>query len=245
MPVITALLCALGVLSCSSLAISKDAETERPITWDAGFIMPDLLASAVEINQLSDLSLLLTIPWYAEIAVIQTGVGDLNFSSCKDYFEGSTPLTRTKKDNEMSAYLEFKIMCEATRILLAAKSSQSTYLPNLILSESLPTLWPKSVALQTSKNESYRNAQDPELKTWADISATIKYDSVSSAKSIYHHDGGYQELDVVGRGDIDHDGIEDVLIVTRDHLEGGNYFNIRLFAFSVNKQNHWHLINEI
>ena len=41
------------------------------------------------------------------------------------------------------------------------------------------------------------------------------------------------------------DDIEDVFILSRDQVEGGNYFNMRLFILSVNSQGNWKLIKEI
>ena len=241
-PVMTICLCILGGLSCTTTA-SNEEKRNQPVTWDTGFIMMDLLASTVEINQISDLTQLVSTPWYSEIQVIQSNNGETKFSSCEDYENNATPLTRSKKANEMNSYLEFKIMCEATQLLLTAKSSSRTYLPKFILNENLPMQWPKNMALQVSVKESNRSAHNSALKTWADISPIIKYESKSLAKSIYYHSGGYQEVDIVGRGDINGDSIEDVIVVLRDHVTGGDYFNIRLFALSYDKQDNWSLID--
>ena len=62
---------------------------------------------------------------------------------------------------------------------------------------------------------------------------------------IFYFDGGYQELEIIGRGDTNNDDIEDVIVVVHDYLDGGNYMNIRLLVLSVDKQNNWQLIKSL
>lgn len=242
--IVSTLLSIVIVQGCAGNMVNKSDNT-IPVTWDSGFILPDLLASAIEINQISNITQLIATPWYAEIAVSHTKSGQSIFTSCQDYFEQAIAATRTSKENEMGPYLEFKAMCEAARLLISAKDSKWSYLPDLILSDESPRLWPKSVALQTSQEESKRNDKNNALTFWEDITPITKYESQSITKSTYHHKGGYQELDIVGRGDSNNDSIEDVIVVVRDYLEGGNYFNIRLLILSVDIQNKWRVLAEI
>jgi len=48
----------------------------------------------------------------------------------------------------------------------------------------------------------------------------------------------------MGRGDFNVDGLEDVLISSRDSVEGGSYFDFGLFTLSVNEKGKWQLIEE-
>ena len=50
--------------------------------------------------------------------------------------------------------------------------------------------------------------------------------------SYHHHEGGTQELALVAKGDFNGDGIEDMLITSRDSVEGGSYRAIRLFLLT-------------
>jgi hypothetical protein len=207
--------------------------------------MPAILASSdVSLNSISDLSELISAPWYADVDVRQTKVGESVFSSCADYFDKAKPATRTIRDSEMNAYLEFKIMCEATRLLMNAHNSKESFLPNIILNNDVPKFWPKKIALIISTKESMRIARDAKLRTWADVTPIVKIETHSKTKSTYLHDGGYQEVEILGYGDNNNDGIEDVFIVVRDHVEGGNYFNIRLFVLSINSKGNWELIKD-
>jgi len=213
-----------------------------PVNWNSGFTLPELLASTIEFTTIEDLKQLIAAPWYADITMIHTKAGDCVFNTCQNYFDRAIQTTRTAKENEMGPYLEFKVMCEAANLFLSAKNATSSYLPERVLSNDLPNLLPKSVALQTSLEESKRNANNVALRHWADITPLTKYEPLSATKSIYYHEGGYQELEIIGRGDTNNDGIEDVIVVVHDYLDGGNYMNIRLLVLSVDTKDNWQLI---
>ncbi len=221
-----------------------ESKVSIPVSWNTGFTLPDLLESSIELNKNSDIERLVEAPWYTDIAVIRAKTGDSVFTSCQDYFEQATNTTHTANEYEMRHYLKFKVMCEAAQLLLSAKNSTWSYLPDPVLSKDLPSLLPKSIALQTSLEESKRNTKNAALTYWADITPITKYIFQSATKSTYHHNGGYQELEIVGRGDTNSDRIEDIIVVVYDYLEGGNYMNIRLLVLSVDRQNNWHLIKE-
>jgi len=239
------LLCVAGLAACDPKA-PVESPKKIPAGWSGGFTMPTLLDSSnVAINSIGDLSKLIKAPWYAQINVANTKVGETVFSSCADYFDKVEPATRTSRDNEMSAYLEFKIMCEATQLLINAGDSKESFIPDNALSDDAPQMWPKEMALQISTEESKRSAQNPNLKTWADVTPVIKHESQTEFSSIYFHKGGRQAIEILGHGDINNDGIEDILLVSRDSVEGGNYFNMRLFVLSVDSRGKWTLIKEI
>ncbi len=237
-------LCSIGLASCASNE-SNEKRKSIPVSWSSGFTLPSILASSdVSLNNVSDLSELISAPWYADIDVRETKSGESVFSSCADYFDKAKSTTRTIRDSEMYAYLEFKIMCEATRLLINAQNSKESFLPNAILNNVTPKFWPKKFALQISTKESMRIACDSKLRTWADVTPITKVEVYSKTKSTYFHDGGYQEVEILGFGDSNNDGIEDVFIVVHDHVEGGNYFNIRLFVLSINSNGSWELIKD-
>lgn len=225
---------------------TKASRKNRPVSWDTGFTMSSLLAvSGVTLNSINDLPKLIDAPWYDEIAVTKTKVGETALSSCHDYFTKADDTTHAAKENEIGAYLELKIMCEATRLLMNAKESKKSFLPNDVLSKTAPQLWPKAMALQISTEESKRSAENPKLTSLNDVTPVIKYESQSNSRATYFHNGGYQEVEILGRGDANNDGIEDIFLVLRDHVNGGDYFNIRLFVLSVDSKAGWHLIKEI
>lgn len=232
----------IGLVNCARNE-SNDSTKNIPVSWNTGFTMATLLESSnMSLNNIGDLSKLISASWYAKIDVKQTKDGETLLSSCTDYFNKASTSTRTIRDNEMNAYLEFKIMCEATRILINANSSKESFLPDIILNDLVPRLWPKKIALQISLEESKRIYHNPNFKTWADVTPIIKVEILSKTKTIYFHEGGRQEVEILGKGDVNSDSIEDIIIVVRDHVEDGNYFNLRLFVLSLNSKGNWGLI---
>ncbi len=239
------LICVTCLASCT-LNASPPNKGAIPVTWFPGFTMQGLLASpGTPIQQPGDLARLITSPWYAEIQVTATKTGEASLASCKDYFEKAGKATRTIRDNEMSAYLEFATMCDATQLLVAANNAEKTFLPNAFLNANTPTLWPKEIAFQISTEESRRNMLNPKLTTWADITPILKYEQKTDTQSVYYLKGGSQEIDIIGRGDTNHDGIEDLIVLSRDYAEGGSYFNMRLFVLSVRTNGNWVLLKAL
>lgn len=241
----TLFLCSFWIVGCAA-PIVGEANKNIPVSWDTGFSMLSLLDSQdVTLNSVDDLEKLVDATWYAEVDVINTKVGKAALGSCHDYFTKVKGTPRTANENEMSAYLELKIMCEATRLLMNAKDSKETFLPRNVLGETMPKLWPKAMALRISTEESRRDMENTELMSMNDVTPIVKYESHSKSKAAYFNKGGYQEVEIIGRGDANNDGVEDIFLVVRDHVEGGDYFNMRLFILSVDSKASWHLIKEI
>lgn len=57
----------------------------------------------------------------------------------------------------------------------------------------------------------------------------------------YRIEGGLQALSVLGLGDFNGDGREDLLASVRDTVEGGSYFNLRLFVLTVTEGGNWQM----
>lgn len=221
------------------------AEEKRayPVLWYSGFKLPELLAEHVDVERRDQLSGLLSKNWYASIDVTNTrGEGEEAFSNCEEYLQGVTPETRTVRDHEMNAFVELAVMCRATELLRDADRSSISYIPEPILTDSSPDNFPSELAFETSKTESEENRRDPEVKYWSDINEIRKVDVISPQVVDFYATGGLQRLELVGRGDFDGDGVEDVLISSRDSVNGGSYQHLRLFAMSVDAEGDWKII---
>ncbi len=209
--------------------------------------MMDLLESSDNfvLTSKADLAQLINASWYAEFDVINTRSGKSSFNTCQNLFDESLSNTRTQKDSAYSAYLEFKTMCAATKILINSRVSEVSYIPPTVFTENTPNIFPKNLAIQTSTLESKRLLNDSEIISWSDATPITGYKLLSNEKAVYFNDGVTQELEIVGTGDVNGNSIEDLLIVTRDSLNDGNYFNMRLFILSVDQYGNWSLIKEL
>ncbi|MGF1686638.1 hypothetical protein L4C36_08080 [Photobacterium japonica] len=237
-----ALFLLLASQGCTS-SVGHDNINNNTVTWSTGFTLSNLLISPITLNSINDIPNLITANWYGSFTVKNKNNDVINIDSCQDYLERK-PLT-TVNYYDINPFLNITVMCEAAKYLIDAKPSQVTYLPTSPLDKALPLALPKEIALQTSTNEYKRTMDDESLTFWGEIRPIIRFESISESKAIYHFDGGYQEIDIVGRGDVNHDKVEDLIVVIRDSLEGGSYFNLRLFILSFNKNREWSVIEEI
>lgn len=214
-----------------------------PVSWYSGFKMPELLAEDVDVEGREKLSDLLIKEWYAPIDVVDTrSAEEGTFSTCEQYLQGVTPETRTLRAHEMSAFVELAIMCRATKLLGNADRPHVSYIPEPILAASSPDRLPSALAFETSKTESDKNRNDPTVQSWGDINEVRKVDVICPRVVDFYTTGGVQRLELVGRGDFDGDGVEDVLISSRDSVDGGSYQHLRLFVLSVDAEGGWQTI---
>lgn len=209
--------------------------------------MIDLLESPddINVNSANKFDDILSASWYAEFDMVGTKSGLGVFSNCRDFLADATPETRTKKESEYNAYLEFKVMCTATDILSNAVSPKVSYLPPNILNKNTPEVWPKDVAIQTSTSEWEKIKNNKDIINWNDVTKITEYEIFSNYEATYSNRDLTQELKIIGVSDFNEDGNEDIMLVSRDSITDSNYFNLRLFLLTANKNGSWKIIWEI
>lgn len=228
---------------CSHSETTNNAALEPH--WTDAFSMPDLLAEVPVLTGMDDLQALLDQAWYAAIDVQHTANPEVrSLNTCKDYFANRTPELRALREYGQSAFAELQMACEATRLLLAARTSTESFLPSSVLDENTPQRFPKEFALVTSASEREKLMADPKLAVWGDVDEIVEVDKKSAHEVRYTAaDGGEQTLSELGRGDFNQDGVEDVLVRSHDSVQGGSYANVRLFVLSANKHGRWSLLD--
>ncbi|MBK1849938.1 hypothetical protein FE845_01175 [Marinobacter sp. 1-4A] len=222
---------------------SSGVKGDTPVSWSPAFTMPELVDLSYDsITDIRNFPDLISAPWYAGIGVENKKGEKVFLSSCEDLFHEYGPKTHTIKANEMAAYLELKVMCETTRLLINSDSAKYSFIPDVFLDEFLPKVWPKEIAMTISTLELKRISDNSNFKVWGDVMTIDRFEKDSEEKATYFHDGGFQEVDVLGNGDFNGDDTNDIFVVVRDHVTGGDYFNVRLFVLSVNRKGDWELL---
>lgn len=243
----------ITLLSCASLTACKMEREEVnheaiPVIWNSGYKMSELLSDPIELKSKSDISSLINKQWYTEFRVTPNGTNtekEVVIKDCSSYFGMPPNYSRTIEESEMGPYLEVAIMCQATKALSEAQSSQRTYIQTFRLEANITSILPADIAMITSTAEAEKLRTLSKNRHWSDINMPHKVEIISDTKAIYHHDAGEQELEIVGKGDVNDDGIEDILLTSRDSTNDGSYFSIRLFALTkLEKSGSFHLIKE-
>lgn len=232
---------AAALIGCNGAA--QSSFNAMPVQWTEEFGMAGLLQEEVAVDRQEDVVTLLEMPWYASIDVKAGGAdGIKTLSSCSDYFLIQQLELHAKNEQERSALLELKVMCDATRLLSRATPAARSDIPARPLDAALPSKMPAAVALVTSQSEWERIRRESTSVLWGEVNGIRKVDQDTDHRSTYYSDAGMQVLAELGRGDIDGDGREDILVSVKDTAQGGDYFNLRLFVLTVTTEGQWKVV---
>lgn len=239
------------LLSCThtekpvKVAGTNDSLKTLPPQCTEAFALPSLLSDEARLTGPENIEALLSKPWYASISVQnarQSSVTSLD--NCSAYFDNTSANLRAERDNEQNAFLELKLACEASRLLMKAEDSVKSFLPHPLFTEETPHKLPKSVALITSQKEFLKVQDDASTSRWSEVNTIRHFEEISPIQAFYTSESGVQKLSEVGRGDINHDGIQDILLLSEDSVEGGSYFNLRLFVLTVSDDGLWLVLEQ-
>lgn len=203
-----------------------------------GLYLGGLLNEPEDIISTSNAREALDKAWYAGIAVKSNkGVTDeVIVKSCNDYFKAQSDNLEPVKEFERSAYFEFAVMCMAAKEIASSKSSSFSYLNSFKFNIETPKLFPKQFSFITSSLESKKILNDDKLVYWVDVVTASAIDKVTPESAVFKFSGSQQELSFVAKADFNRDGIEDLLIASKDSVVGGSYTAIRMFLITRLKQ---------
>lgn len=226
-----------SVIAIVMSGCNKKTESAHPVsqpaavTISSGYVLPTLLAEPMAKVDATMLPDLLKRKWYAEFNVYEESQPKTTFtlSNCEQYLSHSKQKLWTVVEKENAPFMELAVMCRATQAMLAAKKVEKSFLQDIQFDPTLPDKLPAKFAMVISLAEQQRLAADTSKKLWRDVLKITKTEITGEKHAKYSHDGGMQELEQVARGDFNGDGIEDMLITSRDSVEGGSYSAIRLF----------------
>lgn len=204
------------------------------VSWHSGYTMPTLLAKPIQSASIVDLAEIIRRNWYSEFKVTSENAPNekIKLSSCSDYLVRSDLKLRTVANPDAVPFMEIALMCRATQLMQTARTPERSYLQTVQFNEYLPKFLPKAIAMVVSVSEQARIDADKSIKYLDDVNPTTRVELLGPFQARYHHEGGAQELALVAKNDFNGDGIEDMLITSRDSVEGGSYSAIRLFLLT-------------
>lgn len=237
------LLLVFGLVACSGQAAEGEsgvAAVVHPVQWTGEYSMPDLLDEPSSVSSHEGLRNLLGQRWYADIEVVKAdGEPPEMVTSCNDYFSLEGKKLHVQNVQERQAFLELIVMCEATQWFVEASASARSGIPAKPLTEDLPEHLPKSLALVTSEAEFQRIMKNPAITNWGEVNDITRMTPESEHRVVYHLEAGQQSVALIGRGDFNRDGTEDILVSVQDTVNGGSYYDLRLFVLSVTEPGKW------
>jgi len=199
----------------------------------AGLDLREITYSSTPLTSKKAIERSLNLPFYAAFGTknhpeqLRTCAEVLNLqNSVKHYLQPS-------KEWETSTLTDITSTCIAAKLNLNAKPSKITFISKSPINEEMLRSAPYALGLNSSYYEKQRFLNDhPEAK-WADSGPILqlkKHDTYSVTLILK---GARQHIKLVGRGDINGDGIEDIILkITNTMDPPSNYFTNSLWVLT-------------
>jgi len=135
--------------------------------------------------------------------------------------------------SDFNFYQSRKANCRAAALLARARPSKSSFVRAFSLDAEAPRRLPATLAWGMSQDYEQRIAEaSAHGKSWNDIEAVRLLQQVSRDEARYDVDGARQTLTIEGRGDVDGDGIEDLVLLTQGSLTEGTLKRSKVFLLT-------------
>lgn len=207
--------------------------------------MSQYFKEPLDIKSQKDLSKAISAPWYADFSVIrEKNSSEMSIGTCEKFFSEKDASLYAAKESEAAAFMGLTAMCQAVNILKEAKPAVKTYIGSSLINELTPDKLPKEFAFLVSSSEESSARKDPSIQFWGDINKDLVATIVSEYQSTYLNAEAQQAIDILGRGDFDGDGIEDVLVAIKSAAVGGSFSDERIFALKNSTGKRWELVGK-
>jgi hypothetical protein len=227
-------------VGCSSSHQTESSKSLYPPVWTSHLNLRDSLAASIPNDSADNLRVQLHTDWSRQFEVTYPGIqlnGTASSSgrtvkSCIDSFDGEAKGATPANESEATAYFLMLSACEAVRTIASAESSTRSYLTSESLDVSDPSKLPAKLAITIVSDTDYtEHTKDESLSMKNAIESmgiTIeKVDIVDSSKAVLTDSTGNRSyITIIGRGDFNSDGIEDVLVSVLLVLPGSPHFSM-------------------
>lgn len=235
--VVAALAVAAG---CSQPSLQDLDATTSGAELYSGFTLGRLLADPIDHPRAADLPALLAARWQTVFAMVNEETPGRRMSpdrymtvaNCREYERAAARGMVVADPGQRDALVELAAMCRAAEALAAAEPPANSYLTELTFDRRLPTKLPADLAVLTTTADHARLARSSPDATWAELATIRSVEQLDEHHAIYHLPDGRQELRLVGKGDIDGDGLEDAILTSREIANDGRWQVMRVFTLS-------------
>lgn len=226
-------------LSCT-LSTDKDRNLNAEV-FRKVFINPDLSIAPYldhpldsQLSGPENLEKQLGITWSTAFEVSKPGEGaSQSVSNCDSAFKAESLAMEPIRPFEFNAYRSVVTLCRALKIASRLQTSTQSFVDkNFYLDKSQLEKLPMDFALHISDAEWQRIRQNPAIKYWSDVERIISVTRSAPEQVMIQVEGVVHEFTILARGDINRDGIEDVLIRLISSVQSGSYVTTRLFVLT-------------
>lgn len=194
--------------------------------------------------QASELGAFLSSAWSDPLTLVSEPATDstLSISTCEELLEKLHKNQDLQAANpaDRPAFLYRTNICLAVDALSKAKPSRITHVRSLPLDASATEVLPSELAFATSHEytkrlKQYRGKPLSAVFLQEDGFGLAGIEAVSAHRILIHDAAdGRQELAILGYGDLNEDGIEDLLLMVQNTINGASYYSSLLYALTGN-----------
>lgn len=227
---------ALFAIACATIddAPDKAPSSTGSIVIHNGFTLGDLLKDPRTLNSPEAIESVIAEKWTTPIRLNIDGRDpkSVMIDCCDHYLSQHSLPECPDRESGRIAFKEAAAMCLAAEQIVSANGATESHLAPLDFDEQFMALMPEDLALTVPKLErrSFRN--DRVERTWGEVSPVDSVEQISKGHARYRFRDAEQELQLVAQGDFNDDGIEDIIISSRDSANDGSYSAFRLFVLT-------------
>ncbi len=218
----------------NDMSKSKEA-LQYPVEWYESCLFKIGNDDAI-IGTKKQLKDLLSMNWYEKIELSTPNDPNkfINVCNCEQFFEIEQKKYNLKRAYEWNAYQGLATMCHAVKAIIDAKPASVSFLRYIQLNAKHPDIFPIEMAFILSESERKRVILlQKKGGRWSEASPIKSVKLISDSHAVYYDtSGGIQEIEILGYGDFNHDGIDDVLLLVENSVEEGSYFASSLFILT-------------
>lgn len=224
------------------IATACDAQMPRPVVWYNGIIVND-----APIKKFDEWSQRLSETWHLgtykpSFRLAGKAGRKVTVDTCDGLFKADAADTKLSPDESFNVYRAWAQSCYASKVMASAKKAKVSHLSDFKLDKKWVGELPARLSLTISKDDQRRIdsvvARHGGLVEATDV-ASMKFKNTDKVQQVTVTDksGGVVRIDLVGKGDFNGDGIEDLLVATTDSIDGGDYQSLGLYTLTKTKPN--------
>lgn len=225
-----------SVLACSREIDSRqtdkiDVYPYSP-TWTSGITLGESVVPNIPSNTVDNLERQLDAKWSRPFEVTNRsgGNGSTLVTTCREALLGIASDVEPAHSYEYSAYQSSLAECLSVEHLTNAQPSRISHVRDFRLDESTVKKLPAALAFGMIERTEYERRQRDPIATIEDVQSITGLEVVTPyTTEFYDGEDGRQRLTILGYGDLNSDGVEDLLLKIEDDILSTNALLIRLF----------------